>query len=416
MTAVDHDVIVIGAGPAGLLLAAELTRRGIDTALLERRTESRSEGEAGSRAVGVHPPVLAALESSGATERILDEGARIPRGIARARGRTIGEVRLDRLPIRFPFAVSVPQAITEAAVAAGGPIPRRGVCAVSLAERSDHVAVAVRRGSGRAELRARAVVVAAGASGRDLVEPFIPQRGRAYRDRYLMADLLSAPGQPRDTAMITLHPAGVVESFPLPGGGRRLVARIGASTEGGSSPSADEAAAQLRRAVADRTGEERLAAGIELASAFGIRRALLRRMRCGRVIAIGDTAHEVSPIGGQGMNLALLDAVALAPVLARWLTETGAEAGGTRELDRWERDRLASARTAARLAGMNTALGRSRAPWAFACTAAAIGASLSTPLARSAARAYAMGFDRAAKRPAEAPLGLTRGTVAEPEA
>lgn len=214
MTAVDHDVIVIGAGPAGLLLAAELTRRGIDTELLERRTESRYEGEAGSRAVGVHPPVLAALESSGATERILDEGARIPRGIARAKGRTIGEVRLDRLPIRFPFAVSVPQAITEAAVAAGGPIPRRGVCAVSLAERSDHVAVAVRRGSVRAELRARAVVVAAGASGRDLMEPFIPQRGRAYRDRYLMADLLSAPGQPRDTAIITLHPAGVVESFP----------------------------------------------------------------------------------------------------------------------------------------------------------------------------------------------------------
>lgn len=375
---------MVGAGPAGLLLASELHRLGVDVVVLEHRTDAG----AGTRAIGVHGPTLAALERSGATDRVLAEAARIPRGIARARGRTLGEVRFDRLRARYPFVAAVPQSVTEAAVGVGGPRPLRGVEVLAVTMRPDRVILTARTDAGEIEFGARATVVASGAAGRELASPLGRARRRAYEDRYLMTDLLDAPGQPGDTAIITLDPEGVLESFPLPCGGRRLVAW---DREDGPDPdrSAEEATVRLRRAVAERGGEPQLAARIESATTFGIRRVLLDRMRYGRAFVIGDAAHEVSPIGGQGMNLGLLDAATLAPILARRLR--GEDMAS--EFERWERNRLASARTAARLAGLNTALGRGRSRMAIGAMAPTVAAALSTPLAQLAARAYAMGFD-----------------------
>ncbi|WP_449280785.1 FAD-dependent oxidoreductase [Leucobacter sp.] len=389
-----HDVVVVGAGPTGLCLAAGLARLGVDALLLERRELA----EAGSRAIGVHPPVLAALAPSGAAERLLAGAARIPRGIARSGGRTIGEVRFDRLGGAFPFVAAVPQAVTEAAVGAGGPEPTRGTEVLRILDEPGRAILHARIGAEEVELRARTVVVSAGAAGRGLVLPRFGVRARDYADRYLMADLADAPGAPADTAIVTLDEAGVLESFPLPGGGRRLVAWDGGGPETETAHTSEHRADRLRRAVAERSGEAGLAARVESATAFGIRRALLRRLRAGRVLAIGDAAHEVSPIGGQGMNLGLLDAVTLAPLLARWLRRREGDPEPDRELERWERRRLASARTAARLAGLNTALGRARSPSARAALGAAIGTVAAGPVTRIAARAYAMGFDRDAPR------------------
>lgn len=406
------DVLVVGAGPSGSLLASELQRLGVDVVLLEQRVDASP----GSRAIGVHPPVLAALEASGATERLLAGATRITRGIAVAAGRTVGEVHFDRLSVRFPFVASVPQAVTEATVAAQGPPPVRGMRVVGVHPTPAGVAVhAVDAGGGSRSWLAGTVVVATGASGRRLLSGLFTGRSRAYPDRYLMTDLSESPGQPEHTAVITLGSGGVAESFPMPGGGRRLVARVSprhhdAGVGDGVSDSDGE---RLAEAISARMGCPELAAHVTGASRFSIRRVLLDRMVfANAVIAIGDAAHEVSPIGGQGMNLGLLDAVTLAPVLAR--ARSGSRHGAasrtpaerTREkntaLRHWERSRLASARTAARLAGLNTVLGR---PWPrrLAPTAAAVlGSALRTPLARLPERAYTMGFDREASFDREA--------------
>lgn len=379
------DVIVIGAGPAGLCLAGELRRRGVDAVLLERRADPRP----GTRAIGLHPPTLAALEPSGAADRILADAARIRRGIAMCGGRVLGEVRFDRRAGRRGFVAAAPQSVTEAALQVGAPAPMRGVEARRVIDTGAGVRVQCLRGRDEIELRAAAVVVAAGAAGRSLARPISRARGGTYRDRYLMTDLSHAPEAPADVAILTLDRAGVVESFPLPRGGRRLVAWEAAAPEADSGPARAD---RLRRAVTERTGERALAARIDDATSFGIRRVLLDRLRRGRLFAIGDAAHEVSPIGGQGMNLALLDAVTLAPCLADWLRDPDADAG----LRRWERDRVASARTAARLAGLDTAIGRGRGGAAHTAMIGGIRVAARSPLVRIAARAYAMGFDRAA--------------------
>lgn len=415
MTARDADVLVFGAGPTGLLIASELHRLGVDVLSVERRADTSP----GSRAIGVHPPTLAALAPSGATEQILAEAVKISRGLAQTGGKTLGEVRFDRAAGPFPFIAAVPQAVTEAAVGAGAPLPRRGVSVLALRQDTSGVVATVQGPALQGEpyeLRARIAVVAAGAPGRGLLDAAFGVSAYEYPDRYLMTDIPAAPTQPRGVAIITLDQAGVLESFPLPGGGRRLVAWVGRGGVGSGAVVGTEATAAaattpettyaataasddptrgalLRRAVAERTGDEALAAEVSNAQGFGIRRVLLRHMRVGRIFAIGDSAHEVSPIGGQGMNLGLLDAATLAPILARGLRGRGLLA----EVDRWERRRIASARTAVRLAGANTSMGRARSAPGHAAATIALGAALSWPTGRLAAHAYAMGLDRDAR-------------------
>ena len=119
--------------------------------------------------------------------------------------------------------------------------------------------------------------------------------------------------------------------------------------------------------------------------------AISPSLRRGGLFAIGDTAHEVSPIGGQGMNLGLLDAATLAPLLARWV-RVGEPPD--HDLARWEAHRLASARTAAAIATLNTTLGRPLGRAAQALRRTGLRLALLPPGARLLAHAYSMGFDR----------------------
>lgn len=388
-TGIDAEVAIVGAGPSGLLLAAELERAGIDGVLLEQRTD----GKAASRAIGVHPVVLARLEASGAAEQIVGAACKITHGEVRAGRRFLGEIRFDRLDARFPFVAAVPQLITEQAVAQGGPAPSVGVQVLRVQDRGTHVDVDCSIASVQRTIRALYVVIAAGVGGAALIEGCVPTRKR-YSDRYVMADL-PGDGSREGTetrATIVLHRDGVVESFPLPGGSRRLVAWVGNASE---PVPEDHAAAesQLRKAVAERAGEYQLAERIESAVTFGISRTLLPHLRGGRILVIGDSAHEISPIGGQGMNLGLLDALTLAPHL-RDVVQRDDDSTG---LARWEARRLRSARTAARLAGANTRLGRPKVAALHGITAALAAAATRGISGRVLARAYSMGFDRDAR-------------------
>ena len=312
------DVVVVGAGPVGALLAAELAaprRRGA------RARAPRPPAGTARRAIGVHAPVLAALERSGVTERLLEKALRVPRGEARSGDHVLGVVRFDRLSTRFPFVATLPQAETEAVLAAVAPAPERGPRSPRVRPRAGEVELERDRHAGPddgavEQLTAPIVVLAGGWTARSLV----------YRDGRVPHDDLSRPlphvghrgARPADadTAVVNLAPSGVLESFPLPGSLRRFVAWDAADRcstrstwpRSGCSDCRPPCGLGARHPSPTRSRPPRPSASVA---------SCAPQLRRGRLFVIGDAAHEVSPIGGQGMNLGLLDAIGLAPLLAR---------------------------------------------------------------------------------------------------
>jgi len=379
-----HDVVVVGAGPVGLMLAAQLAQGGADVRVLEKRA-ARS---AHSRAIGIHPPSLDALAGVGVRDAVVAEGRRITAGVGRCGGRDLGTLPLTGVSRSHPFVITLPQNRTEELLEsrldelAPGAL-RRGVGVRSASERGPGMSVRTDDGG---ELSARFVVAADGGRSALRDAAGIAVRRRAHPDTYLMGDFPddTADG---DLAVLYLEPGGVVESFPLPGRVRRWVAR---TPELASDPTAE----RLARLVRDRTGERLDAAGNTMLSAFSVQRGIAARLGRGRLLLAGDAAHEVSPIGGQGMNLGWLDAAALAPlVLAALRGGTAARPGGGIDpvaFARYERGRLRAARRAAMLSEANMALGRPSRGATLAVRNATIRALVRTPVRGAVASAFAM--------------------------
>src|ERR1700754_4477571 len=105
-----EDVIIVGAGPTGLALAAELRRLGITPMLFDRVTEGANT----SRATVVHARTLEVLEPLGISDTIVARGIPLRAGNMRAKGGTIkATIAFDELPTKYPFALALPQNLTE---------------------------------------------------------------------------------------------------------------------------------------------------------------------------------------------------------------------------------------------------------------------------------------------------------------
>jgi 2-polyprenyl-6-methoxyphenol hydroxylase-like FAD-dependent oxidoreductase len=302
----DSDVIVVGAGPTGLMLACELAMRGIAVRLLERRAETPNI----TRAFAVHARTLELLDSRGMAEELLLRGVPIYE-VAPAPGAVLDLTKLDS---RYPMLLIAPQSATERVLEARavqlGAQFSWGVEVVGLTQDADGVTVDLGDGT---TLRTKFVVGCDGAHSavRRLVG--VDFVGSQYETHILLADV-KMPNPPEEGLFARTSAEGIVLVVPFGDGWFRAIAWDRMREQAPLDEPVTEA--EIRSAFARIAGEDFGMAEMRWSSRFLSERRQARRYRVDRVFLAGDAAHVHSPLGGQGMNTGIGDAMNLGWKLA----------------------------------------------------------------------------------------------------
>lgn len=320
------SVIIVGAGPTGLMLAGDLAEAGADVTLLEKRAEESNL----TRAFALHARTLELFDMRGIADEIVDQGFEVS-GVRVDLGGGETALDLDHPESRFKYVLTVAQARTETLLQRRaedlGVRIRRGAEVVGLEQDGDGVTLSVRTRDGAHTERASYVVGADGAHSvvRRLLG--VGFSGRSYDTHIILADV--RPDQELPPAINPYMGADGVALLPPYGDGwfRAIVWDRSRQDVPLDHPvSLDELNDSLRRITGGRIS----VAEMSWSTRFLSERRQADRYRVGRVLLAGDAAHVHSPMGAMGMNTGIQDAANLAWKLAAqergraptWLLDT----------------------------------------------------------------------------------------------
>ncbi|MFG3299495.1 rifampin monooxygenase [Micromonospora chersina] len=312
------DVIIAGCGPTGAMLAAELRLHGVRVLVLEKDTEPASF----VRIVGLHIRSIELMAMRGLLERIHERGRRRPAGAYFA---AIDKPAPEGLDSAYAYLLGIPQPVIvqlleDHAIELGAQV-RHGCAVVGVEQDDDGVTVELADGE---RLRSRYLVGCDG--GRSTVRKLLGVAfpGEPSRNETLMGEMEAAAPREEIAARVaelretdrrfSLTPAGV--------GVYRVVVPTAGVSDRAAPPTLEDFQRQLRTVAGTDFGVH----SPRWLSRFGDATRVAERYRVGRVLLAGDAAHVHPPIGGQGLNLGVQDAVnlgwKLAAQVSGWAPET----------------------------------------------------------------------------------------------
>ncbi len=304
----DEQVIVVGAGPAGLWLAGELQLAGVATLVLERASERSPH----SKALGIHPRTLEVLAMRGMEKPFLAAGVPLP-------GWHFGmlETRLDfrPLPTPFPFMLAHPQARTEElfeerAADLGARI-LRGHQVTGLSQDQSSVTVEIAGPSG---VHTRTADFVVGCDGAGSTVRKAAGIGFPGTDAAIFGQLgdVVLDDPPREPGRSWCTTEGALIIAPLPGGRFRVTGFDPAN----QAPGQELTLGLLKDWAIRVAGTDFGMRDPVWLSRFGDATRLATTYREGRVLLAGDAAHMHAPAGGVGLNAGVQDAMNLGWKLA----------------------------------------------------------------------------------------------------
>ena len=340
------DVLIVGAGPTGLILATTLLRAGVSTIIVDKL----ATGQNTSRAAVIHAHTLDELNELGIATKLEHQGLKLTRFSLRDRDRRLVDLSFDKLPSEHSHLLMLTQDVTEQILrdhlADAGRHVRWGCNVQALTEIPGGVEATLLSAPGVTEtVRARYVVGADGVNSLVRKTAGIGFTGESYEDSFVLADVEMDWDHGRDEVMLFFSPAGLLVVAPLPGGRFRLVATLDDAPE---KPGLADVQALLDARGPTRGGAR--ITHVQWSSRFRLHHRVADEYRRGRFLLVGDAAHAHSPAGGQGMNTGIVDACVLGKLLTAVLVHGREDA----HLDLYESLRRPAAQQVLGLAGRLT--------------------------------------------------------------
>ena len=336
----DVPVLIVGAGPSGLVTALWLTRLGVRIRIIDRAATAGTT----SRAVGVQARTLEFYRQVGLADTIVRSGLVVEGTRLWVRGREAARVAFGRMGeglSPYPYMLMYPQDEHEQllvdTLATLGVQVERQVELVAMEQDATQVRATL-RGRDGVEERCVAEYIVGGDGAHSVVRRAISADfpGGTYDHLFYVADV-KAEGHPMNGEInVDLDASELLAVFPLKGEGRaRFIGTVrrDALERGGELTFADVSDRALRQ-LSIRVTE------VNWFSTYHVHHRVARSFRSGRAFLVGDAAHIHSPVGGQGMNTGIGDAVNLAWKLASVVQSRAPE----QLLDSYEPERMAFAR------------------------------------------------------------------------
>jgi 2-polyprenyl-6-methoxyphenol hydroxylase-like FAD-dependent oxidoreductase len=310
------DVLIIGAGPTGLVLALWLAKQGVSVRIVDKASQPGTT----SRALAVQARTLELYRQLDLAAEVERRGHKTPAVNLWVRGKQAARLRFEiigRDLTPYPFLLIFPQDEHERLLierlSAFGIIVERGVELVGFEDLGDRVSARLRRGDNSEEVCEAAYIAGCDGARSKVRETMgIGFPGGTYRQVFYVADV-EAEGPPMNGELhVDLDEADFLAVFPLAGKGRgRLIGTV-------RDERADHAETMQFEDVKDRAVQNlKIKVNrVNWFSTYHVHHRVTDHFRQGRAFLVGDAAHIHSPAGGQGMNTGIGDAINLAWKLA----------------------------------------------------------------------------------------------------